>query len=445
MKRWLWLGICLFSSMKAAAALPTCIVDYEIAAPVYKGGFEGAATLLFLRATSPELDYVEKFPSDEPSIGGNFLTSNPAHHFGFQIMLGYMIPCSGNDLRLTYSDYNTEDNAKIKSTEGFVLSTVSDATIGIPSVNIPAISVNILLAPGFDLDAEVLAPAALDINPNFDEAQVKDIFQHHALDLDFGQYIHVDSFYRLRCLGGLRYAHIRHNFDTSYQGRPIATQTQNTGPFSIDVDGSPVIIFVTTTMDLTATSSIEEFVLQSSDFNGIGPKLGFEGSFHLGGGFGLIGKINTALLVGKKESSLSEELHANFDLLLTGLESEITYSTPAPGVGPVIVPPFMLPDDTPLQVGVSTFPVGNISHSKNFTFPDQYLVVPNVEAKLGIDYTWQLNNCTNISLELGWYINHYFNAIDRLSDVGATQPELRTNHTIDASFNGPYLTLQAQL
>ena len=87
------------------------------------------------------------------------------------------------------------------------------------------------------------------------------------------------------------------------------------------------------------------------------------------------------------------------------------------------------------------------SKNAGFRHPEDTRVVPNLTAKLALDYSYQFCNCrhTKVVIQAGYQVDHYFNAIDRLGLVAADEAALNTRHTIDTSFDGPYIGIQVNV
>lgn len=93
----------------------------------------------------------------------------------------------------------------------------------------------------------------------------------------------------------------------------------------------------------------------------------------------------------------------------------------------------------------------------SFTAGNTRRVVPVLDAKLGADYTYVFNNAANsdLTLEAGWMVSNYFNAVDRLqtetiltADVSHPPPpsfsqsfQLTGRTTSDFGIQGPYVSL----
>lgn len=143
-----------------------------------------------------------------------------------------------------------------------------------------------------------------------------------------------------------------------------------------------------------------------SDYSGIGPMVGLDASYYLGMGFGVVGHADTAVTMGS-----------------------LDYQT---------------------EVGAITFANINApSLFQDILFRRENFmrVVPILDAKLGLDYTYMFYSMSNddLTVELGYAVNHYFNAVDRFSNtlqIGV--PNLASNtilgtKTSGVGIDGPYV------
>lgn len=146
---------------------------------------------------------------------------------------------------------------------------------------------------------------------------------------------------------------------------------------------------------------------EESNYSGIGPIMGMDASYFIYMGLGVVGHFDGALLVGNIDSET--------DTLFTGTIGE-----------------------TPV----------NITNLFKFKIDDSTRVVPVLDGKLGIDYTFLFTNSDNssLTLEAGWLVSHYFNVVDRISSVsrgvvGTTPLNLLGRRTSDLGLQGPYVSL----
>jgi hypothetical protein len=149
---------------------------------------------------------------------------------------------------------------------------------------------------------------------------------------------------------------------------------------------------------------------QKSDFDGIGPLTGLDASYYLGMGFGVVAHIDSALLIGSINSSAS--------------------TTYIEATGAII----------------------NSIDNNTFNLDSSNRLVPVVDAKLGLDYSYLFNNAANsdLTLEVGWQADQYYNAIDKIeaaavdvdSDGDLISPgQINERTTSRLGLSGPYATL----
>lgn len=412
-------------SITSYSALPTGAGEFQVNAPIFNGNYEFGADALFVKNSVPDLDYVLSYPGLFP--GGRLLRESgrlrsvrPGFTFGYQFYLGYLIPCTSNDVRLTYANYEVNETDRVGNREGLLQPSLG-STFPVP-VSIPEITGTFLI-DGLPFAGTILSPAAT-VFPQMTviEADAKDTVRQGTVDLDAGQYINIDTFVRLRLFSGLRLTHIKNKLTANYIiGNFAAAQTNVIGTFLVPTN------IITATIALSGVSQIQETISQSSNFNGIGPRFGVEAAFHLGGGWGLIGKLSSALLVGNQQTALSARVEGAVDLRLDSIVVTNLDPTVPVGVDPAtIVPPLGTVFSTPTNF------------TESFSFDKDPRIVPNLEGKIGLNFSTQFKHCRTFTLEVGYFVNHYFNVIERLSAT-ITSFSLENHQTMDASFSGPYI------
>ena len=445
------------------AALPTGAGSRcEVTVPSFCGGFTFGLTGLYWRVSSPELDFGVSFPnntsfiidtSDDFSARTFHGTHNHIKHdfnWAWSANIGYIFPCSGNDINLTYTHYDHDKKGDSRDF-GFpsflplsIIDVAAPFIFEFPIDDLEVSGEGTFGGNAADFSGEFFSPANFDpvsfhlvIDPE-DVTRVcaRANFENNTWDLDFGQTINVGCNFRLRWFGGLRYTRLKHTLDVTTEAlgslvvfdEPIVFS----GSFTVTANGS------TTVRDGTGTAFfpdvdalVRDIVNQKSDFNGIGPRFGMTGDYHLGGGFGIIGSLSTSLLVGEVESRLRTRI-------------DVTPVLPLAGEGTVDIVDVTNEQVTSL-VASGDFDPEFIELC--FNHPDETRVVPNIDAKIGLDWTYQFCNCSHsrLTIEAGYMVSHYFNAIDRLSVVEAIAPEFRTRHTVDVDFDGPYIGVQVAL
>lgn len=133
---------------------------------------------------------------------------------------------------------------------------------------------------------------------------------------------------------------------------------------------------------------------QDNSFHGFGPRLGMSMDIALGGcGFSLVGQLATDLLVGNIDTQFVE---TTSDGLIAGLNPE-----------------------------------------------HRTRLVPAVDAKLGFGYSIPFRNCSQFGIELGYQVNHYFNAKDSLRFTDNFSTFIKQDQ--DIGFDGPYIRIQVDI
>jgi hypothetical protein len=198
---------------------------------------------------------------------------------------------------------------------------------------------------------------------------------YDAGDLVFGQKLDVGTRIRLHPFMGLRYAHIN---------------TQDTGTYGNGADdntvGDNAIAGASYT---TETSKLE------NTFNGIGPRFGSDAQINLGQGFSVRGRLGMSALIGSRSVDNST--------VLTGY------------------------DDSDVAVGTASASNDNNSQTH---------VVPEIDGRLGLNYTYNMNSGMAVGFEAGWQATNYFNVVADGSSIN--QHEDNTNFGIQ----GPYARVQ---
>lgn len=135
-----------------------------------------------------------------------------------------------------------------------------------------------------------------------------------------------------------------------------------------------------------------------SDFSGLGPRAGIDAVVHVGSGISFTGTIGTSLLVGDVDTRF--------------------YNTAT--VGGAIV-------------------ASNTIRSGD----DELRVIPELDARLGINYTYNFDPATALGVELGYQAVNYFNVADK-DFIDAATPNT-INNSEDFGYHGPYLRVQLSM
>jgi hypothetical protein len=347
-------------SSAAFAAFPgasnPCLVDI----PELAGRLVFGATGYYLQpsATNGDLDYASANQNTTTPFRSNLGDITPNYSWGWGANLGYIFPQTGNDINLSYMQINSGLGSNL-------LAAV------IPGTSINSLNPIISLPAGYSL-FQFINSAGSTVEYDIDQ-----------VDLTVGQYINVGCRVRVHPNVGLRYAQIQRKIFQTFTG---------TDQFS-------------TTISEAAGSN------ETSNYTGIGPLVGVDGSYYLGMGFGFVGHFDAAELIGNIQSNLNTTF-----------------------IGPTAT--------SSLFPTTQVFPI---------TTPTRDRLVPELDGKLGFDYTYLFNNAANsdLTLEVGWQASKDFNAIDR---VGATlvpntiggalaSQTIGARRTDNLSVEGPYATL----
>jgi len=152
------------------------------------------------------------------------------------------------------------------------------------------------------------------------------------------------------------------------------------------------------------------FDLDTSDdskFSGVGPIAGLDAMIDLGSGFKVVGHVDAGVMVGDMDDDFSSVRTAT----TTG--------------------------------GVVTTAETNVDADSNTR------VVPFIDTRLGVSYTYEMDNDSALILELGYQASVYHDAIDKISVgsgsgttfAGGGTPENPVRNTSSLGLNGPYLNL----
>jgi hypothetical protein len=227
-------------------------------------------------------------------------------------------------------------------------------------------------------------------------------------DLTVGQYLNIGCSDQVRLFAGVRYAELQRTLNTRYSQNPNAAGNTNLGSGvtipAVDVDG-----FVLNTSNGALHGH------DDSDFKGFGPIIGLNNSYYLGYGIGFVSALDTGFLIGDVDD----------DLYLHNYQAAIS---------------------TPFGVGPGVFTGAENITTTHISSDDARRVAPVVDAKLGLDYTYPFQNYGSLTLEAGWNVTHYWNAVDSLggvaSDAILAPTERFTSHEeASVGYQGPYVTL----
>jgi hypothetical protein len=428
----------------------------DVTVPSYCGGFTFGLTGLYWRATSPQQDFATSFDTVDFSSfddTGEFVGTGNAHNghhhqkydWGFQANVGYIFPCSGNDVNLEYTHWNRSHNAGTNGTVlpsfgGFLIIDADTFGPTLPLEITSGGSAGDFTNPILPLSAIITAAGFVPSFSSITSSRTE--FENHTWDLDFGQAINVGCNFRMRWFGGLRYTQLENKQDTT------VASTLTGFADSIDIDAGSLVSTDANTFDGAATLtdvaldvSIIDFTRNHSKFNGIGPRFGFDVAYNVMCGVGVVGSLSTSLLVGEVRNSFGERITASGSFSATGLNdvgdgnSGIVIANGG-DASTAFDPATFVTAIAPVDTGIVSF-----------NQPNETRVVPNIDAKLGLDYTYQFCNCsrTKMTIEAGYLVSHYFNSIDKLTVSDLGNSSIGPRRTLDTSFDGPYVSVQVAL
>ena len=140
------------------------------------------------------------------------------------------------------------------------------------------------------------------------------------------------------------------------------------------------------------TNYIQNQLKLESEFQGIGPRAGMDISVHAGSGISFVGSAGGSLLIG--------DLDSKFDNDFYGVLASQNSST----------------------------------HYKN---DDAHHVVPELDARVGIDYAFAYSPNTSLNVQVGYQAVNYFDVV--AVDVTDTITPNTLNNTSNFGYYGPYL------
>lgn len=381
MKRIAFLLSALGCSLGGMAALPAATDPTLVAVPQLPGGWVIGAGAYYLQPSSNngDLDYAIV----KNSAAATIKNIDPDYSWGWSVNAGYIFPATGNDFNINYFHFDTDTKKTVTGTVANLATT--------EGVNIPGFADEVLQFFG------IYDTVDYAINSNRAAVSGKANFEIDQVDLTLGQYLDVGCRLVFHAYTGLRWADFERQLNTTAQSNVNAT----------------FVPIPTNTVVLTATGNTQE----KSDLDGVGPILGLDGSYYLGNGFGVVGHLDGAVLIGSVDSKMTTQATGN-----------IIFYTPPTADG-----------DTFINNGYTTK-------------TDNTRLVPAFDAKLGLDYTFVFNNVGNsdLTVEAGWQDSHYFNAIDRNTIQVTPDPNDPINNefivsyghkTADFALQGPYVNL----
>lgn len=209
-----------------------------------------------------------------------------------------------------------------------------------------------------------------------------------AIDLEFAQHMDVGTHTSMRFFVGVSRHELEKESRIVYNGAKFDESTES-------------------------SVQISENVRKLSEFTGFGPRIGFDTQYAFNNGFGLVGHFSTSILFGELDSKTS-----SVQTSVTGNQEQEEQED--------VIPQHLL---------------GNGPDSSSVNIKSRHLVVPNVDLRLGIDYSYAFAGGSIMTAELGYWGKSYFGGLNE-----TTMSQYRhTSQADNVTFHGAYLTLLAHL
>lgn len=429
-------GFCV----NAEAFLPTVTTKCNLSACRDSGGFTVGGSALYWRATAPNQTFANTFDSiDLITFEGEGRRHHHNHHqeydWGWNINVGYIYPCRGLDVYLSYTSWDNDRSSRLNHALFAPTAGILEAlTAENAGPTLPLITDGTTFSPILPLFSITTDPAFVFNDVSTVVYSKRDI-SNHTWDLTLGQTVDVGCNFRVRWFGGLRYSQLENKLDTRFE----TTFTGDTPLTGIIVAGDELIslddtVFAgATVLEDELSLTITDVFHHRSKFDGIGPRFGLDVNYNLGYCFGIVGSVSTSLLVGEVDNSFKEFVAATGSFTAVGPTGVSGITAQPPGA------------ETPVATAIPLF-TSEFSTSTDLTRLRyrEHRIVPNIDAKIGLDWSYQFCNCSRskITIEGGYSISHYFNANDRLIDFGLSEGDFGRQHNLDITFDGPYASVQ---
>lgn len=158
---------------------PDCRAAFRVTVPNQEGGLSFGGDALYWRVTAPNLAYlsgVQFAPTDPLSFQRTTVSNiNPTYHWGFDAFVAYRIPCTGNDISLTWTHFDPSRDSS------------------------------------FSDQAVPIIPDVVDgVFNSYSSAR----FQYDAVDLDLGQKVNLGDYFLLHFFTGARLVDVQQSKTT---------------------------------------------------------------------------------------------------------------------------------------------------------------------------------------------------------------------------------------
>lgn len=296
---------------KTCATDNYCDATCAITIPKLDGSAHVAIEKLWFK---PYISNTTFATTNETQPGVKRINIDSDYDMAFRVEAGFTFPCTGNDLTMAYEHHDYNNSKRV-----YGVQTAAQR----PSALAPTAMSDDLRA--FELAADAngadLAKGSYDL-------------EQHLLDMELGQAINLGKRLTMRLHSGFRYL----DSETRFKSNILLVAMPDAGDI------------------LTAKFS--------SDFDGIGPRVGMDCIWHVGHGFDVISKISTSMLIG----------------------------------------------DIYNKTTLSFIDASNQTNNTNRTYKSHNddCVVANIDMRIGARYTMVVGTGSEIGLELGYQARSFF-------------------------------------
>ena len=277
--------------------------------------------------------------------GGSTQAIDPSFHYGFSVNVGYLFADSGMDVGLGFEHYKSDDSDSITAGSGQGV---------LPLLDWP------FTPPGSSSSG-----SSTSQDQNATTASANSEFDYDSVDLLGGDQVDLGKRVNLHLFAGLRYASIDSKMTALYQapnGSTAGLSDNDIGPLG-------------------------DSISLSSDFDGIGPRLGIDANINVVKGLSVTTSLAGSLLMGKNDGNYTwvdrDKANTRIDTTLDSADR----------------------------------------------------VVPELDAKLGAQYLIPVAQDSAFVIGAGYKVENYFDAVE--------YPNATIGQTTASNFaiNGPYLDL----
>lgn len=294
----------------------------------------------------------------------------PDYDSAFSVGLGYLFNCGRNDVTVTYTRLYTTDHSHVAAQgSGGLWVTYGHPRFTQWRLNNAAFIANFTNTTGIPAEAA---------------ARVR--FEYNMVDGVIGARTTKGCDLWLRGYVGLRWAQIRLNKAVDYQGS-IA---------GIFISEDPGTSFAESNGFAAAFQADPH---SRAEVWGVGPRVGLDLRYAIACGFGVGAHCGVSLLVGETSYRFAERIEYNdLDFATHAAGTEISDDVNVPFTG--------LLDDL---FGESTSQTTDVTHNAHCH------LIPEVDARLGLNYLFCCGDCFSLMLEVGWEFVSYINALARVA------------------------------